>query len=225
MNDDELRARLARLDPQATAPVDPITSPRARHLLEHTMTTEPTTDTGQPNGATGTRVATGAVDARGASRAWPSRHRVLTAALGAAAVAVTAGVIWNPTGDSAPAPTSAAPKTTLTLSLPDGTTAASCIRFDAAILKDIPIAFAGKAASVGPDTVTLDVTHWYAGGTAQVVTLSTPGANTSIALDGVTFEAGKDYLVSATDGTVTSCGYSGEANPTLQQAYTTAYGG
>ena len=51
-----------------------------------------------------------------------------------------------------------------------------------------------------------------------------PGNNTSVALDGVTFEAGKDYLVPATGGTVTSCGYSGEANPTLQRAYTTAYG-
>lgn len=222
MNDDELRTWLRRLDPQATAPVDPITGPRARHLLEHTMTTQTTTDTSQGTGTSATLEETGAVDERGATRAWLPRRRVVTAVLGAAAVAVTAGVLWNPTGDRSGVPVK---KSTLALALPDGTSAASCIRFDAAILKDIPVAFAAKAVSVGPETITLDVTRWYAGGTAQVVTLSTPGANTSIALDGVTFEAGKDYLVSATDGTVTSCGYSGEANPTLQQAYTTAYGG
>jgi len=211
MNDDELRTWLGRLDPQATAPVDPITSPRAQHLMEHTMTadTHQTTD------------STSAVSASGTTTAWLRRRRVLAAALGAAAVTVTAGVIWNPTGTSAPVP---ATKATLALSLPDSTTVASCIPFDAAILKDIPVAFAAKATSVGSDTITLEVTHWYAGGTAQVITLSTPGANTSVALDGVTFRAGKDYLVSATDGTVTSCGYSGEASPALEQAYTSAYG-
>jgi len=224
MNDEELRTWLRRLDPQATAPVDPITSPRARHLPEDTLRTEPTTDTSQGRGTSNTLEEMRAVAARGATSAWWPRRRFVTAVLAAAAVAVTAGVLWNPTSDSTPAPTSAARKSTLALALTDGTNAASCIRFGAAILTDVPVAFAAKAVSVGPDTVTLDVTHWYAGGTAQVVTLSTPGNNTSVALDGVTFEAGKDYLVPATGGTVTSCGYGGEANPTLQRAYTTAYG-
>lgn len=209
MNDNELRTRLNRLDPQATAPVDPITSLRAQHLLEYTMTATDTTKTTETSTSSTTR-------------AWPLRHRVLSATVAAAAVAITAGVLLIPTVDSTPVP---AKKTTLALSLPDSTTLASCIPFDVAILKGFPVAFAARVTSVGSGTVTLEVTHWYAGGTAQVVTMSTPGANTSVALDSATFENGKDYLVSATDGTVTSCGYSGRTSPTLQQAYTTAFGG
>ena len=125
MNDDQLRTRLRRLDPQAAAPVDPVTSPHAQHLLEHTMSTQPTTDISGAIGTTRAPDDTTAAGARGANRAWPLRRRVLTATLGAAAVAVTAGVLWHPTGNSTPAPTTAAKKTTLALALPDGTSAAS----------------------------------------------------------------------------------------------------
>jgi hypothetical protein len=40
---------------------------------------------------------------------------------------------------------------------------------------------------------------------------------------GTAFEQGKDYLVSASDGTVTSCGYSGPATDELRQAYEQAF--
>ena len=125
-------------------------------------------------------------------------------------------------GDSTIAP---AKQTTLALALPDPSSSASCIPFDVAILKGFPVAFAGLATSVAGDTVTLEVTKWYAGGTAQLVTLSIPGANTSAALDSASFARGKSYLVSANEGTVTSCGYSGESSEMLQQAYAQAFGG
>ena len=48
MNDDELRDRLARLDPLAHVPVTSVTSPRAQELLEQTMLTDPQTDTPSP---------------------------------------------------------------------------------------------------------------------------------------------------------------------------------
>ena len=49
MNDDELRNRLARLDPQADAPVEPLTSPWAQDLLERSMTSTDTLNPSPPS--------------------------------------------------------------------------------------------------------------------------------------------------------------------------------
>ena len=94
--------------------------------------------------------------------------------------------------------------------------------FDPARLKTFPVAFAGTVTAVQGDTVILDVTTWFVGGTAQVVTLSSP---TAAAQDGTAFTLGKDYLVSAAEGVVTTCGYSGEDDDVLRQAYTAAFPG
>jgi hypothetical protein len=42
--DDDLRVALAAADPVGSAPMDPVTSPRARELMERTMRTDPTTE-------------------------------------------------------------------------------------------------------------------------------------------------------------------------------------
>jgi len=206
MNDDELRNRLARLDPQASAPVDPITSPRAQDLLERTMTsTETYVDSDAP-----------------APR--PNRRRalLLSAAAGVAAIAVV-GAALAMQDDGTPTPL--AKKTTITLSLPSSLAMASCVPFDAKYLKDDPVAFAGTATAVDADTATLDVTKWYRGGSAAQVIVKSPDPNTSVSLDSVSFAVGKHYLVSATsEGDVTSCGYSGEDTPQLRAAFDEAYG-
>jgi hypothetical protein len=203
MNDDELRNRLARLDPQADAPVDPITSPRAQDLLERTMSTDTLTETQAPA---------------------PRRNRLLLAATaGVAAAGIVAAVVIT-SGDNPAAP---AKKTVLALKAPPGAggpTTSMCIQFSVDQLKTEPVAFAGKATSVDASSVSLDVTKWYKGGTADVVTVSTPDRS-SIALDGMTaFQVGKDYLVSAFDGTVVGCGFSGEDSAELRGAFEQAFG-
>ena len=101
----------------------------------------------------------------------------------------------------------------------------SCLRFDVAILRDMPVAFAGTVTKLTDETVTLDVDRWYTGGTADRVTVSVPDTQTSIALDGVQFVDGKRYLLTATNGTVNGCGFSGPVTPELDQAYAQAFGG
>jgi hypothetical protein len=198
--DEDLRSRLARTDPMpASIPVDPSTSPRAQELLETVMlTTEHTADV-----------------AASAPR-W--RRPAALVAAAAAVVAIGVGSVVATNGGSTPAK----PKTTLALRGPavhPGMNA--CIRFSVDILKDMPVAFGGTVASVGPDTVTIDVDRWFKGGSADVVTIAVPGFNTSVGT--VQFVQGTRYLVTATDGTVNACGYTGEATPDLETAFERAF--
>lgn len=205
MNDDELRNRLARRDPQADAPVDPITSPRAQDLLERTMAT-----------STDTLPETQSPD--------PRRSRLLMAlAAGVAAAGIVTAVVLSSDGGSTPI--GRTQKSTLALNLPGGggPSLGSCIRFSVEFLKQEPLAFAGTVTAVDADTVTLDVTKWFKGGTAQQVTLSSGGRGITSVPD-TTFESGKDYLVSASEGTVASCGFSGEDTAELRAAYDQAFG-
>jgi hypothetical protein len=201
--DDDLRARLARLDPMPPSiPVDPSTSPRAQVLLERVMlTTEQSTD---PTVA-------------------PPRWR-RTAALAAAAAAVLAvgaGALVARGGDSA-AP--AKHRTTLALQAPPAAhpgVMSSCIRFSVDILRDMPVAFGGTVTAVSAGQVTIDVDRWFKGGSADVVTIAVPERNTSVGT--VDLEEGKRYLVTATDGTVNACGFTGEATPDLEAAFEQAF--
>lgn len=200
---DELRTRLARLDPAPPSlPVDLPTSPRAHQLRERAMlTTESTPDTPTPP-------------------AW--RRPAALAAAAAAVVALGVAGLVATQGEDAAAPGKAT--TTLALKAPatgGGTSMSSCLAFDVAILRDMPVAFGGSVTEVTADTVTLDVDRWYKGGNADVVTVSTPGQNVS--LDGVDFAKGTRYLVTATDGTVNVCGFTGEATPDLVKAFDEAF--
>jgi hypothetical protein len=200
-NDDELRARLARLDPvPASIPVDPPTSPRAQDLLERAMLT--TEQIHEPPVAA------------------PRWRR--PAVLAAAAVAVVAlGVAALLTGGGGSSP--AKHRTTLALQAPapprPGMNA--CVRFTVDLLREKPVAFGGTVTSVSPGLVTLDVDHWYKGGSADVVTVAVPDRNTAVGT--IEMVQGKRYLVSAMDGTVVTCGYSGEATPDLEAAYAQAF--
>lgn len=204
MNDDALRERLARLDP-ATAPVDPVTSPRAQELLERTMNTD-----------LDTPATAGETDAR------PRRRTARVALAAAAAAAVALGGTALLTGGDEKGTTA---PTQLALSLPDPTAMSSCIVFSTDVLRGMPVAFAGTVTAVQGDTVTLEVTRWYKGGSADQVVLDTPGEHTSASLDAVAFEDGKDYLVTATDGKVNGCGFSGPAGAELSRAFDEAFAG
>lgn len=145
---------------------------------------------------------------------------VLLAAGGAGALALREG---DPA--TSPQPRAVA----LTVPGSDGPSMSSCIAFDVAFLRDMPVAFAGTVTSVKDGQVTLSVDRWYRGTAAQeradVVTVTQPGGATSVALDGVEFSQGEQYLVAATDGAVNGCGFSGPADPQLTAAYEEAFGG
>jgi hypothetical protein len=198
---DDLRVRLSRLDP-APSSVDPVESPRAQELLERIMAT-PVLTSSTPSTPSPRR--------RGVVAAWAAAAAV--AAIGTA----SAGIALRPDHKAAP--------TSLALTLPASGVMSSCIQFSVDVLKDMSPAFAGTVTSVEGDTVTLDVDHWYAGGSADTVTLTQPGGSTSVALDGVDFQQGKRYFVTAAQGTVNGCGYSGPASAELEQAFAEAFPG
>lgn len=200
--DDDLRARLARLDPMpASIPVDPPTSPRAQDLLERVMlTTEQTFDPPAP------------------APRW--RRPAVLAAAAVAVLAVGVGaLVAGSGGGSSPAKH----RTTLALQAPPPPRPGmnACIRFSVDLLKEKPVAFGGTVTSVSPGLVTLSVDRWFKGGSADVVTVGVPERNTAVGT--IEMVQGKRYLVSATDGTVNTCGYSGEATPDLEAAFEQAF--
>ena len=206
---DDLRARLARVDPVRSAPSpEPFTSPRAQELLERAMTS--TTDTPVTE----------------APRVPRSRRPLLAVAAAVLGVAAVGGVVAALQGDDDAAP--AAAPVTLDLALPEsaaGPSMGMCLMFDVATLKAMSPALAGTVTSVDGDTVTLDVTKVYAGADVDRVVVTQPGGASAVALDGVAFEEGKSYLVTAADGTVNGCGYSGPDTPELRKSFDEAFGG
>jgi hypothetical protein len=214
MSDDELRTRLARLDPaRAGSPVDPVTSPRAQELVERVMQTPETQTVATPDPAD-------ELAAR-RRRPWliPLAAALLAVLVGTVVVLSGGGGGGFPAGD---APGGEDP-TTLALSLPDSGVANSCLMFDVEILAEMPIALAGTVTTIQPSRVTIDVDRWYRGGDADVVTIGIRDAS-SVALDGVDFREGERYLVTATNGVINGCGFSGPATPELEQAFEEAFG-
>ena len=110
----------------------------------------------------------------------------------------------------------------LELSAGGGDQMMSCLAFDPAVLADMPVAFEGTATAVEGDSVRLDVDRWFKGGeTDEVVLLAPQGLEALIA--GIPFEVGGQYLVSATDGQVNYCGFSGESTPELLAGFEAAF--
>ena len=199
MNDDDLRQRLAALDPHsgAVSPVsgEPFTSLRAQNLLESVMSTPDPSSRRRP---------------------------VLLAAAASVTVAAAVGGVLLLQGSDAPDP---APQATapLTLALSQDDPFASCMVFSPDDLKTQQSAFAATATSVTPTAVTLDVERWYVGGDASTVVLTQPGGASAPALTGVAFVEGERYLVSAAEGQVVGCGYSGAATPDFEAAFDKAF--
>lgn len=214
MSDDELRTRLSRLDPApAGSPVDPVTSPRAQELVERIMETPETQTLPSPDPAD-------ELAARRRRRPW------LLPLVAAAVLAVVVATVLVVSGGGRVGDTPAGEEpTTLALSLPPSDVAGSCVVFDVQVLADMPVAFAGTVTAIEEQQVTIAVDRWYRGGDADVVTVAIADGQTSAALDGVDFRQGERYLITATDGTVNGCGYSGPAEPQLEQAFEQAFAG
>ena len=113
--------------------------------------------------------------------------------------------------------------TTTTLALPGDDSMQMCMAITAEALAGVDQALEGTATEVTDDKVVLTVDKWFKGGDSDLVEL-TPADPDLVALIGaIEFEEGGSYLVSAADGHVNSCGFSGPNEPTLAGYYAEAF--
>jgi hypothetical protein len=204
-NEAELRLRAA--DPAGPSrPLPPSRVPRAE-LLETIMTT--TTESPAPPAA-------------------PSRTKWLLVAAAVVVAAASATTIALATNSGGGGGTHHPVATVAHLKMPaaagPGRPGSTCIQLTVDLLRDRQVAFSGTAVDVTDTSVTLNVDHWYKGGTADQVELTNLGGVGPTTEGAITFTAGQRYLVSASDGTVGMCGYSGEYTPALAQLYDEAFG-
>lgn len=205
MNDDELLARLRAADPAASLP--PADPGRTARLLEETMSHD--------------------LDTPVVDQDTPVRRRPPLAWLvAAAAVLVIAGVGTFAVlggGDDASVPAvQEPPASVMTLSARPPTTA-KCMVPNIEVLQQQQVAFDGTVSSISDGLVTLDVSHWYLGGDADRVTVKAPPADLQALVQAADFRVGERYLVSATDGAVTVCGFTAPYSADLAALYEQAF--
>ncbi len=199
---DELRERLARLDPMPPdMPTQSVTTPSSRQLLEEIMST-PVVEKSEPG-----------TPAR--------RNRLMTVAAAAVLVVALGGAALLNSGRSGNDPVAVGPP--LTLSAGEGDGMAMCIQFSVDQLTSMALAFEGTVTAVADDQVSIDVTHWYKGGDAAQVVLTAPQGMIAL-IGGLDFEVGDPYLITATGGVVNYCGFSGPSTPDLKAAFEEAFG-
>lgn len=197
-------------------PVESATTTSSRARLEHIMNTPLIEDN-----AVSAPTPIDRHPATGRSR--QPRRGWLAGGVAAAAILAVAGaaVVANLGDDDAVDDPTAS---SLELSLGEGDALASCLPFETSTLAGMSPAFAATATAVTETQVTLDVDTWYAGDEADTVVLAAqPGMQALIA--GFDFEVGQQYLITAAEGAVNFCGYSGPATPELTAAFDTAFVG
>ncbi len=200
---DELRERLARLDPMHPAVgTESVTTPSSSQLLEEIMNTQMTE---QPE-----------------NQPAPVRSRWVLGVAAAAALVVAVGGAVALFGGGNGDPVAQEPPLELNAGGED--LMASCIMFSVEELARAPLAFEGTVASVEGETVTLDVDEWFKGGDATRVVLHAP-AGLEALIGGIPFEQGGQYLITAYDGNVNYCGFSGPRTPEMRTAFEQAFAG
>ena len=108
-------------------------------------------------------------------------------------------------------------------SVDTGTSMGSCISPSPELLASVPLAFAGTTTEVTDDRVTFEVERWYAGGDGaeRAVVDVTTGIN-SLAGQ-IDFRTGDRFLISAANGALNLCGFSGPATEDLEALYEQAF--
>ena len=192
MTDGDLRNRLAASNPAPPSePVDPVTSDRARALMEDIMTNT----TSKP-------------------RVEPGRFRLIGAVAAALVVVIGGAALFG-------GPGTAGDPLILTANGNDAT--ASCLPFDVGTLAGMSPAFGGTVVELTDSVATLEVDRWFTDGDAGIVEIEyTPGFEALIGTPSL--EVGQRYLITATDGVVNGCGYSGLATPEYEAAFAEAFG-
>lgn len=207
MNDDELLARLGAADPARGAEdASARGSSWIDDLTEATMTQ--------------TREA----NTIGEMPQTPKRPRRWIPAAAAAVALATAGIALAVSGGDDPPP-AAQPGPALTLTVAADDPMASCLQVSVESLQPMELAFSGTATAVEEKAVTITPDRWYKGGQgATSVSLTTMGPEMVPLLGNVQFEEGKRYLITASDGQVTACGYSAEWTPEMAALFEQAFG-
>lgn len=212
-NDNELREQLRALDPAASLP--PADPAGVARLLEDTMT-DLRTDESRIDHTHG-------------------RSRLTWLVAAAAAVLIGGGVfLVVGDGDSAPGTAvdtpsqTSAPTTdaeTVTELTSSGAGAAKCLAPESSpqVVASQSTVFDGVVESINGDTVTLRPSRFYAGDETDLVTVQAPSDDMLALLSAVKFEEGGRYLVAATDGQVTLCGFSADYTDSLAEVYETAF--
>ncbi len=116
--------------------------------------------------------------------------------------------------------TPAAP--TVTDLLVEGKGDQRCAAPSATFLRTVDQAAAGTVIEVADKRIVLDVDHWYTGEETDQIALA-PGAGIPALTLTTNFEQGQRYLVSATDGVVTVCGYTAPYSKDLADLYDEAF--
>ena len=198
---DELRERLARLDPMHSGvPTEPATTESSRELLEQIMSTPTQEQTDSESGA---------------RRTW----MIPVAAAAALVLAIAGGIALTGGDDTPPVATGE----TLELDAGEEDLTAMCIAFSPEELERVAqIAFAGTVTGVDGAVVTLTVDNWYRGGDAEQVILNAPQGMEAL-IGGIPFEVGGQYLITASEGNVNYCGFSGPSTPEMRSAFDEAF--
>jgi hypothetical protein len=154
----------------------------------------------------------------------------LTWLVAAAAVLIIAGIgLFAVIGhDDEPAgpPAATGAQTVTELSAP-GAAAYSgrCMVPNTRLLTQQTVAFDGTVSELAGGVVTLTPTHWYTGSPTDLVRVRADSEMMQRLVGATHFEEGGRYLVSATDGEVTVCGFSGPYSADLAALYAQAFGG
>jgi hypothetical protein len=115
---------------------------------------------------------------------------------------------------------SAEPSRTLLNAVP---ASGRCMPPNAEVLRQQTLAFDGVVRSIVHGEATLEPSRVYAGEATDVVVVQAPDRDLQALLAAVDFREGERYLVAATDGRVTLCGFSGPYTPELARLYDAAY--
>jgi hypothetical protein len=100
-----------------------------------------------------------------------------------------------------------------------------CMVPNVEVLRKQAIAFDGVVQSVSGGQATLRPSRFYAGEETDVVVVKAPDDDLQALLAAVEFREGVRYLVSATGGRVTLCGFSGPYTDLRAELYDEAFGG
>ena len=208
-HDDELTARLRANDPAASLPpADPAAVDR---LLEATMSNDLHAD---------------APPTRGRARR-PLTWLVAAAALvvigGVGVFAATQGQDTQSPVPSAAGESSSAPTLTQLSAPGQSAYAARCMVPNSQMLATQTLAFDGVVDDITDGVVTLTPTLFYTGEETDQVQVSAPSPELQALIGAAQFEVGGRYLVSATGGRVTVCGFTGPYNPDLVALYDQAF--
>ena len=206
---DELRNRIRRLDPMGPD-VETRSVSESREMMEAVMSTPTNTKSTDRRSE---RSGSSLQPAAGTPGGGIAISRPIAWVAAAMAIVVVASFALLNSGGSTPLMLSAGESDPALM---------SCLPFSVDILDDMDVAFEGTVTNIDGDQLTLDVVTWYRGGDSEQVQITAPLGMEAL-IGGIAFEVGGDYLISATNGVVNYCGYTGVATPEFRAAFDQAF--